>query len=464
MRHLLLAVLVSSCVVFAQHTNGSDERSAAFNSDIIGLEGLAFDPNAPDLAAGAFDERIAKWQSVVSHLEEEVTRVSAQGDSGAVSAVLQQLNAEIALARGRVATLTALKNLVLTDDECGYGEKLQQMKALAELLKGQLAQMAPAIEATRKLPNIPQIPGFQAASVSLQASYERYESLLRTVESHLDIMETSCADAKRQSTIEENTRRADDAVARGLQIAEGGEVGDAPELRKLMVYVAGGARSDQMMGMRESGPDREEHYQQQLMSIFSTYTGKIAETCQKQSSDVEFILALERQAQGTGVEGGRSGKVDLDPCLNRMYEVNAIMDVPFQLRHCGRQLDGHWAFRLAPGSNWALKGGLEVDTGGSGNLSVSGTGKSTMGTYSIWFKGPATITIRQDKIGRLKLATLANMELQLQRSAIPAGGGVMHPARSATGTYPVQMLSGKACDPAQDVWKFDPSTTTNNRK
>ena len=431
-----------------------------FDAEAIGIEGLAFDQDATEIMFADFDHRIAQWQEVVTQDQAQIAKLQADGDSGTNQAAIQQLQARVDLARGQIDVLTRLKNVVKADPQCGFGQKLDQLNGLIKLIGSQLAQMAPAIEQIKKLPNLPGIPGIGSASVTLQTSFDRYESLMKSLEGQRDIIQDSCESAKRDATIEQGTRAAGDAVVRAMQVAVGGHVNDVATLAKILVPVVEAARQDQLLGMGLEGLKGEtEHFHNQLVRIVNTYAERIVQNCQKESGGVENVMAIRRTTEAIGVEGGLESKVDLDPCMYRMYEVDAATEVPFQLRHCGaNDLWGYWGFRLAPGTEWNLNGGLNVDQGGSGRLDVSGTGKSTTGIYSVWIKGPATITVREDRLGKIKLMSIANMELQLQRSAIPAGGGVMHPARSDTGTYPIQKISEKACDPTQDVLKFDPSS------
>jgi hypothetical protein len=434
----------------------------ALDAEAIGIEGLAFDQDATEIMFADFDHRIAQWQEVITQDQAQIAKLQADGDSGTNQAAIQQLQARVDLARGQIDVLTRLKNVVKADPQCGFGQKLDQLNGLIKLIGSQLAQMAPAIEQMKRLqsmPSLPGIPGIGSASVSLQTSFDRYESLMKSLETQRDIINESCESAKHDATIEQGTRAAGDAVVRAMQVAVGGHINDVGTLAKILLPVVEVARQDAFGLGLDQPKDEQEHFMGELVRIVDAYAERVVQNCQKESGGLENLLAIQRTTQQIGVEGGLSSKVDLNPCLYRMYEVDAVMDVPFQLRHCGDiNLWGDWGFRLAPGTEWKLNGGLNVDQGGSGHLDVSGTGKSTMGTYAVWFKGPATVTVREDRLGKIKLMSIANMELQLQRSAIPAGGGVMHPARSATGTYPVQMLGQKACDPTQDVWKFDPGS------
>lgn len=469
--------LVAWATVFAEQSpiSAADATLAAFDSAVIGQEGLAFDLQATSVAYAQFDVRIAQKQDLIARDRQQIAAANA-APSPTTNATIATLTDEINAATQAIDALNGQKALVTNDPQCGNGAKVQQLQRVTTLVANQLAQMKPALavaddpktkEAMTKAPppgaNTALIQNFrnnfQSTMGSLRTSFDRYQSLQADLTSQLAIIQDACTEAKAEVQKGASPEVLNKAAAVALQAAieaqhmvSAGHFTDIPKIRPKVALVVEIARGYQQVGDTLDG----EKLRTSAGGVVIAFAQQAANACKQEPSYPGAVRQVGHQVEALG------GGVDLTPCVNRMFDVMFATDgVEFHMRRCEASPLGEWKVKTSPGSYWTIEGVASVDKDGSGSMALGGLGVDKVNLpYPVAVTGRLNVTEREEKMGDIVFSvqrTMAIVGTRAPFTATPKAVGGMptpHPGVGIDMKSTIETLNNKACDPSADVWAF----------
>jgi hypothetical protein len=438
-------------------------KLSAFDTDVIGADGIAVDRKAVVVAYDPLDWDIAKMEEDIAHDEAMIALAQRRANSSQRAAEVEEFTRNLHGDQDHLAALKMRRKLGDPDGQCGSAEKIKQWQNLIEFEKTE----------------IPVEQGYQSQSQSsdIAAYFEnavvRGQKVLNEATSQLALIQEACRQVHDEEVMDTFRQRvaqanpvAEKAGAEAIAIAKKGRFADIEEIAKKLAILGPVLQVDELMGNEEEA--------QKLMALevtlVRTFVTGASAGCKDEAFNVERALAVDRQAQMLGVE-----EENLQPCLNRLYEggggkidANSF----FAFRHCGTTFSGVWQARMVSKAD-NLSGTAQttgsVNVGEDHTATVKLTGRITPPSnvilpYDVVQTGTITFTRRETKDAHgMVLGSWPHFITHLTTEAHETTVKVMGHIHTVTvpavdeleNDESLVILNGnKPCDPAKDVWSY----------